>query len=364
METLQKVAELIEEGDIMFTTDLKKAYYAVPLEEKARGLFAFNANNDGKNPRWIAPRVVIFGEAQAPWTFSKIIRKSIVQWARRFGIRVVNYIDDFIWFCKPDQKEWMKEVIKWILEITGWETNEKCDWTGSSCVSFLGFEVDSKKMEFRVGQKKSEKIKAMISLARKAGKVENCELQSLVGKILSTKIAVEPASVFTRLLQRMIENEKEDDYLVVLDEGAMEELKFWEEKWEECNGRPVVNALGGIVVNGKIVEMHTDAGAVGFGAHLKDGSEAISIFDEKEMSMSSTARELLGVERSFPMLQEKLANNTVCLKMDSFAAVRNLVKGGGPSQECSIIVQAIWKWCIKSEQCETDSGMDTKGIEF
>ncbi len=349
METLQRVAELIEEGDIMFTTDLKKAYYAVQLDEEARGLFAFNANNEEKKPRWIAPRVVVFGEAQAPWAFSKIVRKSVIKWARKFGIRVVNYIDDFIWLCKPHQKEWMREVIKWILSVSGWETNEKCDWEGKTRVSFLGIEVDSKKMEFVVGKEKSMKIKAQVKQAVLSGKIMNGDLQSLIGRIIATKIAMEPASVFTRYLQKEVLQEEEEGALIVLGKEAMSELKFWEEKWDECNGRPVVNALGGVVVCGKEIHMNTDAGAIGFGAHLKDGTETEALFTEKEMALSSTARELLGVEKSFAALRDKLRGNTVCLKMDSYAAVRNLIKGGGPSSDCCEVVQRLWKWCEENK---------------
>lgn len=349
METLQRVAELIEEGDIMFTTDLKKAYYAVQLDEEAKGLFAFNANNDEKKPRWIAPRVVVFGEAQAPWAFSKVVRKSVIKWARKFGIRVVNYIDDFIWFCKPYQREWMRGVIKWILEIAGWETNEKCDWEGRTSVSFLGIEVDSAKMEFRVGKEKSEKIMARVRKAVKSGKITNGDLQSLVGKIIATKVAVEPASVFTRYLQKEVRQEEEEEALITLGKEALEELKFWEEKWEVCNGRPVVSALGGVVVCGEEIEMNTDAGAIGFGAHMKDGTGTEALFSEKEMVLSSTARELLGVEKSFTALQSKLRGNTVCLRMDSYAAVRNIVKGGGPSDDCCAVVQRIWRWCDENK---------------
>jgi hypothetical protein len=153
----------------------------VQIDENAKGLFAFNAKADASG-RWIAPRVVVFGEAQAPWAFSKIQRKSIVEWARSMGIRVVNYIDDFIWMCKRNELSWVRENVQKILQLLGWETNDKCDWEGRTCVKFLGFEVDSDKMEFRVGNEKGNKIIQVVNQMLKDKVCTNDSLRSLVEK--------------------------------------------------------------------------------------------------------------------------------------------------------------------------------------
>jgi hypothetical protein len=348
METLVKVAELIEPDDILFTTDLKKAYYAVQIDENARGLFAFNAKADASG-RWIAPRVVVFGEAQAPWAFSKIQRKSIVEWARSMGIRVVNYIDDFIWMCKRNELPWVRENVQKILQLLGWETNDKCDWEGRTCVKFLGFEVDSDKMEFRVGNEKGNKIIQVVNQMLKDKVCTNDSLRSLVGKIIATKIAMEPAQLFTRALSALISNEQNTETKIKLNKEALDELLFWQEKWFTCNGRPIVTALGGVIVRGKMLEMNADAGAIGFGAHLQDGSEVKEILPLELLHQSSTVRELFGLQKCLSAMTEKLKGNTVCVKLDSLPAVRNIVKGGGPVAECSLIVQNIWKWCEQNK---------------
>ena len=77
----------------MFTTDIKKAYYNVPLAKQYQKFYCFS--HRGKT---YCPTILIFWTSQAPFFFNKIMRQ-IVIFIRKIGIDIQNYFDDNIWFA-------------------------------------------------------------------------------------------------------------------------------------------------------------------------------------------------------------------------------------------------------------------------
>jgi len=119
-ETIEVVLEqIVEPNDLMITTDISKAYYAVPLDEHTRPYFCFEHAGIV-----LCPKMLVFGMNEAPYFFNKIMRV-VIQLARNLNIRMSSYFDDQIWFAASEEEaKNLVQQAKIILEKMGWLLNE------------------------------------------------------------------------------------------------------------------------------------------------------------------------------------------------------------------------------------------------
>ena len=119
-ETIEVVLEqIVEPNDLMITTDISKAYYAVPLDEHTRPYFCFEHAGVV-----LCPKMLVFGMNEAPYFFNKIMRV-VIQLARNLNIRMSSYFDDQIWFAASEEEaKNLVQQAKIILEKMGWLLNE------------------------------------------------------------------------------------------------------------------------------------------------------------------------------------------------------------------------------------------------
>ncbi len=87
--------------------------------------------------------------------------------------------------------------------------------------------------------------------------------------------------------------------------------------------------------------MHCDAGDCAVGAVLSSGHTLSEPLPLTLIGTSSTTRELHAVLRALEVHGPALGGRVVRLYLDSFAAVRNLIKGGGPVQQLVRLCKAI-----------------------
>ena len=75
------------------------------------------------------------------------------------------------------------------------------------------------------------------------------------------------------------------------------------------------------------------------------GKEAAGFLPWELLGASSTARELAAVECGIRAHAERLKGKKACVFMDSTAACRNLIKGGGGKQDLTNQCKNIWALC-------------------
>ncbi|KAL7296024.1 hypothetical protein TKK_0010579 [Trichogramma kaykai] len=94
MEDLRTVINILEKGDYMCSIDLKDAYFLIPVCKESQKYLKF-VWNDNVYQFLVLP----FGLCTAPYIYTKIL-KPIITVIRKNGIRVSNYLDDFLIFGK------------------------------------------------------------------------------------------------------------------------------------------------------------------------------------------------------------------------------------------------------------------------
>ena len=186
------------DGDLLVVSDLEKAYYSVPMHPDSWPYLCFDTPIG-----LMAGTCLLFGDAQAPFTFHKITRH-IVAFAGRLGVRVLSYLDDFLWMAQPNKIAQTSAFAQWILPLLGWSLNQKCDFTPSTFKKFLGFYVDSEAMRLKAPFRKVRETSRMIRDTITTGAATVKHLQSIAGKIISLRLAIPGTRAWTRSTNELI----------------------------------------------------------------------------------------------------------------------------------------------------------------
>jgi hypothetical protein len=344
LETLgEDLGEIIQRNDLLVTSDISKACYSIPLEESAGAYLCFEFEG-----RLIAPTVMTFGESQAPFYWNKIMRE-VVTFARALGFRMMNYFDDNLWTIGKEEKSEEKETLRlaqWIMPRLGFTYNAKCDWTPKTAVKFLGLNISSEKFEFTVPAPKMERIRQFMIGAAERVKADRpiatSELASALGLMNSTRLALRPVATWTRALYADMERARETrNKFTELRQRAKEELEFWHQNLELVNGAPIRDPAHSAT-------LRVDAGEHGFGGHTETSTHS-GLLPAALIGTSSTRRELFGLVHTADALRGDLRGRHVLVQMDSFPAICNLTKGGGPKQDLADLIKQWDQWCRQNQ---------------
>lgn len=347
-ETLGRhVAALIQKGALMITTDVEKAYYQVPLHKDSQMFCGWQHKG-----QWVTPTIIVFGFSAAPFVFTKIMRVPL-NLMRALLISGSNCIDDNLW---AEMRKWMEEakhIVLTTFTTLGWTFNDKCSFEPSTTVIYNGMWIDSKKFEIRATD---EKIEAARKLAwslwytiSDGRPVQLKDLQRLTGRLQSMKLALEGVAEWTRGLYADIaatlercEQRPSKYETTLLREAAIGDINFWAFRLGKQNGLPIRDT--GSEVH---VIMNSDAGDLGWGAHLNNraGLQVHGDLPPETTGASSTEREIIGVLLATKHFAEQLQRQRVRFVLDSYCACRNLINGGGPVGRLNELVKEWWVLC-------------------
>jgi hypothetical protein len=333
--------QIVELNDFLFTTDMEQAYYSMAMHESSWPYMCWKHRG-----KYYCSTVLTFGMSLAPMLFHKTMR-TIVRLCRALGIRVLNYLDDFLWASKPSEANTLKDFVLFLLPSLGWKLNDKCNLNPSNYASFLGMEIDTKKYWVMAPERKIQDIKNLVQ-----GALENIKnksfitvhsLQVLTGTIRATSIAVKPASAWTREMNRCIARceEKEVPYMNTTTEDMTRltaELNFWA-LCDKHNGASIDHPSHQLTV-------HCDSSETGYGGWW--GTRKVAgILPWSIIGTSSTLRELCGLRLLTEQIASHLQNKRVKFVMDSQPAVANLTNGGGTKEVLNDEIKQWWAVCEK-----------------
>jgi hypothetical protein len=343
LENLATLPQIVSHGAWMFSTDLEDAYFHIPIHPSSLPHLCFRWRD-----RTYCSNVLPFGLGLAPWVFTKTLRP-LVRFCRSIGISMIAYLDDFLWSAEAEDVDKLVAFVRALLERMGFTVSEKkSHWSPSQLLLFLGLLVNSDEYTFEVPperlQKLSATIAALLTAARGRAPVPVRLVAKVCGHLLSLRLAVSPARIFSRALYGALASASSWSDKVTLSAEAMDELEFWASSLCLYKKKPIVRSPSSLF-------LHSDASDDGWGAHLADATEAFGLFPPalRAPLTSSTHRELLGLLCALrsPSIFTPLKNSRVTFVLDSLASVYNLNKGGGPVPELSALVKQIWLECAR-----------------
>jgi len=326
------VPNVVQPGDILFSEDLRKAYYKVQVELGSRKFQCFWWKG-----KFYMPSCLLFGFCQAPFFFTKICRPLV----RFFGavlLRLINFIDDWLFSVKPKDLVSVRKFVLDVFRVLGWSFNEKGEC--GPRVTFLGFIVDSVRRVFEVPQPKIDAVMLMLKAALVASDegrpLTADDLRSLLGKVGSMRLAVPAIPVWTRSLFSPWRDGGEPAGGIVVTWAMRQELVVLGRLLLTANGAPFVSPRWE-------VDLFVDSSEIGWGACVLF-LQFSGTFESCLIGTSSTLRELMGLLRCLMVksIEDAIRGKVVRINMDSKPALANLTNGGGSVEILCTLVKYIW----------------------
>ena len=341
-EGLQDLADLAERGDYAVSYDLTSGYYHVALHPSSRTFVGFAWKGV-----YYVYNCLPFGLSTAPWVFSKIMRELVMLW-RRNGIRVLPYLDDFLFLEQGEQAcLLLSKRVERDFSSAGLLINlDKCSRTPSQQIRHLGFDVDFLAGLFKVPADRWENLQASVDaiLSARGGRVPARKVASLVGTVISMRLAWGPVTqLYTRHLYALVNAVLSLNCWVAVSEEAASELLFWQQLPRlrfEASIWPCHRGLS--------VRVATDASDLGWGGHTMSGPLAVAheYFTVEERLESSTFRELLGASRCLQAMVHRCEGRLVVLQVDAMNLL-GIINRGSRRLALNVLARDLFWFCLR-----------------
>ena len=168
-------------GTLLAKVDVKSAYRNIPVHPEDRWLLL------GTMWRGVlfVDTALPFGLRSAPKIFTAVA--DAVEWiARSEGVDfVIHYLDDFLVMGDPGSSGCavaLQKLLEIFQRLGLLVALDKLEGP-SSCLVFLGFELDSRDLVVRLPQQKLTELKALVRQWERRKSCTMRELESLVGKL-------------------------------------------------------------------------------------------------------------------------------------------------------------------------------------
>ena len=345
MEGLHTVRDLLRRRDFMTKVDMSDYFFHLPIKPEDRQYFRFMWQ--GKKYQCTA---MPFGLAPAPRLATKILQP-VVRHLRSMGVRVVVYIDDLLILARSQEESLRHtQLLVDTLHHFGFSVHpDKIQAVPTRSIEFLGIQVNSALMQFRVPKHKIRDLRREITLVRaqhEAGELTLRRYSSLIGKFNAVRGAVLSAPLhiwpLLHLQNSALRRQAGWDGHMSLSARALEELSWWHDEMASWSGLSMIPVRHTHVVT-------TDASSHGWGGWWRRvgtkprrEDEARGFFLHKESRMSSNSRELHAVLYSMMAAAPRLRNSVVLNETDNSTTKAYINHLGGRSRFLSSVAHRLW----------------------
>ena len=258
---LDQVAEYMSQDCWFAVLDLKAAYRSVhiyPLHRKFQG-FMWEVNGVSE---YLTDNCLSFGLKCAPFIFSRLTEFVLRGMERRGHPGIFGYLDDFLVVADSalECREKLQSLIAF-LRYLGFAIAWDKVVSPTQVVTYLGIEIDSTKMQFRLPEKKVLRVKAMVTHYQNATKATKRELQVLAGHLAHASTVVRGGRTFSRRLLNLVKYLPDSPRSVPLPTWFRPDLVWWSQLMSVFNG------AAHIIRSQTTLEGHvaTDSSMSGFG---------------------------------------------------------------------------------------------------
>ena len=199
VDFIAKIVSSLGQGSLMAKVDIQSAYRLIPVHPDDRPLLGV---------RWsgeiFCDAMLPFGLRSAPKLFNAVA--DALEWCiRREGVsHVYHYLDDFIVLGPPSSPQCHHDLVKLesVCKSLGVPLAAHKSEGPSTCLTFLGIEIDSVARELRLPADKLQRLSTVLASWADRKTCLRKELESLVGLLNHACKVVRPGRTF---LRRMID---------------------------------------------------------------------------------------------------------------------------------------------------------------
>ena len=169
-----------------------------------------------------------FGLRSAPKIFTALV--DAAEWIiRRRGVRFcIHYLDDYLVIAPNKETCSMDlQIVLSTFSELGLPVAENKLEGPSTCLTFLGFELDSKALEMRLPWDKLLDLQQTSSAWSGRRSCRKKELESLVGKLSHASRVVQPGKTFLRQLFELLKGTHKGFHHIRLNVAARSDIYWW-----------------------------------------------------------------------------------------------------------------------------------------
>ena len=211
----------------------------------------------------------------------------------------------------------------------------------TTCLTYLGIEIDTVAMTVRLPADKLEKVKAIIHEWAGRRKCTKRELLSLIGLLAFASKVVKPGRMFLRRLIDLSTSVDSLHHFIYLNLEARADILWWLRFLPEWNGMAIIHPTP---ITNIDLKLYTDASEVGFGCvygtHWAYGSWGWDWRPTDECNIN--VRELFAVWAAVYTWGKHWANKEVVVFTDNESIIEIWKNGTCPNKRMMVIVRALF----------------------
>lgn len=343
-ETLREILTFLGEHGFFSTWDFKAGYYHVLIHPRFRTYFGFRIGQ-----AYFHYNAMCFGWSEACFAYTLVTQEAARELRLR-GIPVSSYLDDGL----TGRQQYLAclwtivMIVRFLTLLGAVFSLPKCQFWPIQQGGWLGFVVDTTLQQFRVSETKLAKVRTVLSELMGADSVTPRMLAKVAGKIIAMGPAVLPASLYSRPLFQALQGKLSWDQIFATPEEARKTAQLFFERLDDWNGRRWFPQRVRL-------EAASDASDFGFGGSLKVAGrppfELAGSLTEKEVAMSSTAREMIGflriLQQAGSRFPDLIRGAAVLVIGDNQGAVAALNKFTSPAPDIAASLREIFELCSR-----------------
>jgi hypothetical protein len=326
----------------MAKVDLKDAYRQIPLAPSEYPLLVFSWQG-----AFYYDTALVMGARSACAIFQRISNSISFSIRQRFpDVHILNYLDDFQIIARSRAR--CDQVLQALLELCrdlNLPVNTKKLVWPTTCLSFLGIEMDSFEQVLRLPEEKLSKLKNELRSMEIRKKASLVQLQALLGLLNFCCKAIRSARPFSRRLIDLTVGLKRPDHRIRITKEVKDDLRVWLVFLRSFNGTSFFVHPSWIPPSSLLIR--TDAaGSAGFG--LIFGMRwTFGTFPNEWSVCNITEKEMFPVLVALSMWGEDLRNSRVLVHSDNMAVVYILNKQTSKDKRCLALLRALVLLCLE-----------------
>lgn len=222
-------------GCLLTKLDVKAAFKRVPVRPEDRALLGLQWRD-----KYYYERVLPFGLRTSGYRWEMYAAALHFFFEKHVGVRIcIHYVDDFLLVAPPGEQsaaEAQRDAVESMCETLGATLERKKRVGPTTCLEFLGIELDTERMQMRLTEARVAALRALLAdVGKPQRQLTYTELASLVGKLQFATLVVRPGRAFTKRITGVMCNMKEVRGRKGrvskrrLSAEALDDIRWWEE---------------------------------------------------------------------------------------------------------------------------------------
>ncbi len=294
-------------------TDIKSAFRLIPLRPAIYSQMGIYVGD-----KYFIDKALPMGARSSSAIFSRFAKALVFIAKNVYGIKhIVYYLDDYLLInesfdlCKNDLEQFQKMCSHLGVPLAVEKTVGP-----STCLTFLGIEIDTVAQELRLPLQKVHKAQKLITKFMVSPSVRVQSIQSLHGYLNHCAQVIPAGRAFLRRLSGLIKGREGGHVKLARSSGVREDLQVWLQFVQKFNGVALFTQRAS-------TDLKTDASAsLGFGA-IHGSKYLWGLWPEsiKELSLGITLLELYPIVVAVHTWANEMRNKVVHIYSDNLAVV-------------------------------------------